>query len=210
MFKVAIMFFLIINVTGAFAGINQYSVFGPSRQPFSYGVDYDTVIVTKDFKVNANLIFYVEKINNLGRKYFLGHKLIIPKDTFVAKNYCPVEKIRIDYLNTDSIIIVDRIKNLFSVYKHGLLIYWGPITRAKTMKYTVPGRFQIRNKWRLIYSRKYGNAPMPYALHIIGNVCSHIGAMVGHPDSHGCVRLLEGDAIWLYNWATRGTPILIV
>jgi lipoprotein-anchoring transpeptidase ErfK/SrfK len=25
--------------------------------------------------------------------------------------------------------------------------------------------------------------------------------------SHGCVNLQNADALWLYNWATIGTPV---
>ena len=51
----------------------------------------------------------------------------------------------------------------------------------------------------------------------------HLYALPGHPASHGCIRLLERDAQWLFEWgetwvldpsATRamkpGTPVLIV
>src|SRR5690606_35183117 len=29
----------------------------------------------------------------------------------------------------------------------------------------------------------------------------------GQPMSHGCVNLQNADALWLYNWATIGTPV---
>jgi lipoprotein-anchoring transpeptidase ErfK/SrfK len=29
----------------------------------------------------------------------------------------------------------------------------------------------------------------------------------GEPMSHGCVNLQNADALWLYNWATIGTPV---
>jgi len=50
----------------------------------------------------------------------------------------------------------------------------------------------------------------------------HAYALPGYPASHGCVRLLERDAIWLYQWVdtwhlssggqsveSPGTPLLI-
>ena len=29
----------------------------------------------------------------------------------------------------------------------------------------------------------------------------------GHPDSHGCVRLSEDNAKWVWDWAENGTPV---
>ena len=34
-------------------------------------------------------------------------------------------------------------------------------------------------------------------------------AKLGHPASHGCIRLLTEDAEWLYNNINDGTPVLI-
>jgi hypothetical protein len=51
----------------------------------------------------------------------------------------------------------------------------------------------------------------------------HTYSLPGHPASHGCIRLLERDAQWLFDWGDtwvldatgtrvlqRGTPILII
>jgi hypothetical protein len=32
----------------------------------------------------------------------------------------------------------------------------------------------------------------------------HAYGLPGHPASHGCIRLLENDAIWLHDWAEAG------
>jgi lipoprotein-anchoring transpeptidase ErfK/SrfK len=31
----------------------------------------------------------------------------------------------------------------------------------------------------------------------------------GHPMSHGCVNMTNDDAQWIYNWAPRGTPVIV-
>lgn len=62
-------------------------------------------------------------------------------------------------------------------------------------------------------SRLYNNAPMPFCVQVIGNVCIHGSASVPrYPASHGCVRVpLTGGnpARFIYEWIDRGTPVVI-
>ena len=68
-------------------------------------------------------------------------------------------------------------------------------------------------KARLRYSRKYDNAPMPWAIQITGGYFMHgYTSVPKRPASHGCVRLpLWGVnyAKWLWHWVDLGTPITI-
>jgi hypothetical protein len=54
---------------------------------------------------------------------------------------------------------------------------------------------------------KYEGAPMPYFQRFNGPEGLHKGVLPGHPDSHGCVRLSEDNAKWLWNWAEEGTAV---
>jgi hypothetical protein len=158
---------------------------------------------------DEEMVFYIEKINGVGRKFFAGKKLKIPASLEIARAYRPMSEFRFDLMSYDSVIAVNRVDNILGVYHRGLLIYWAPITRARNMKYTTAGSHQVRSKARLMYSKKYGNVPMPYSLVVVGNVCIHQGPMVGYPASHGCIRLLKPDAIWLFKWARVGTAVII-
>jgi hypothetical protein len=68
-------------------------------------------------------------------------------------------------------------------------------------------------KARMRYSRKYDNAPMPYAVQITGGYFMHgYTSVPRYPASHGCVRLpLWGanPARWLFSWVDVGIPITI-
>jgi len=33
--------------------------------------------------------------------------------------------------------------------------------------------------------------------------------LLGHPASHGCVRMHSRDLVWLFDWVDAGTPVLI-
>jgi lipoprotein-anchoring transpeptidase ErfK/SrfK len=59
-------------------------------------------------------------------------------------------------------------------------------------------------------SRKYNNAPMPYAIFFKGGYAVHATyetRRLGRPASHGCVRLSPNDAATFYQLANRhGLP----
>lgn len=160
-------------------------------------------------RYDSVFIKYLEKINAIDKKYFLGKTLLVPASLEQAESYCPLYDFRADLALIDSAIVVYRERNLLGVYQKGSLIYWAPITRARSLQATTPGQHRVRSKHRLMYSKKYGNVPMPFSLVIVGNVCIHQGPMVGRPASHGCVRLFRRDAEWLYAWAKVGIAVWI-
>lgn len=167
------------------------------------------VKIIKLQQVNSDLIPWVEKINGLDRKYFVGKTLFIPKDIETVKNYSPLPAFDSSLAKHDSVVVVFLGHSLIGVYEHGRLVFWSPITRGKKISYTQQGEFSVLSKARLMYSKKYGNVPMPYSLHLFGNVCIHQGPMVGRGASHGCIRLFKRDAQWLYAWARKGTKVII-
>lgn len=159
--------------------------------------------------LDTALIPYIEKINGVDKKYFVGKTLLVPKDVEAGKNYSPLPVYDSLLAGCDSVVVIFLGHSLFGVYEQGKLIAWGPITRGKRITSTPQGEYTVRNKWRLIYSNKYGGVPMPYALHLFGNICIHQGPMVGRGASHGCIRLFKRDAQWLYIWARQGTKVII-
>lgn len=160
-------------------------------------------------RADSVLVAAVEKINGLDRKYFAGRKVLIPDNLEEAKNYRPEGLSDRGYGDFDSIIVVDLARSWLAVYRQGRLLFWAPITRGRKARFTPTGLFAIQAKWRLIYSKKYGNVPMPWAMHITGNICIHQGPMMGRGASHGCLRLFRRDAHRLYEWARVGAPVLI-
>ncbi len=61
-------------------------------------------------------------------------------------------------------------------------------------------------------SSLYGNAPMPWAIHVVGNIFLHGSSEATGRSSHGCIRLpMSGrnPAKWIYDWIQTGTPVTI-
>lgn len=77
--------------------------------------------------------------------------------------------------------------------------------------YTTPtGSWSAKWASRNHRSRKYNNAPMPYAIFFKGGYAVHATyetKRLGRPASHGCVRLSPNDAATFYQLANRhGLP----
>ncbi len=61
-------------------------------------------------------------------------------------------------------------------------------------------------------SSLYGNAPMPWAIHVVGDIFLHGSSDASGRSSHGCIRLPmtgRNHAKWLYDWIQTGTPVTI-
>jgi len=67
---------------------------------------------------------------------------------------------------------------------------------------TPTGIFRPSRMARTYFSRKYDNSPMPYSVFFNGGIAMH-GTnhlhSLGHPASHGCVRLLPAFAAQFYD-----------
>jgi lipoprotein-anchoring transpeptidase ErfK/SrfK len=94
-----------------------------------------------------------------------------------------------------------------------------PLLRAVvstgTRYYPTPtGRFAIQRKYRFTHMSGpgYSLPNVPYAMFFVGGYAIH-GTYwhdnFGTPMSHGCVNMRTDQAGWLYNWAPKGTPVVI-
>jgi hypothetical protein len=84
--------------------------------------------------------------------------------------------------------------------------YNWPISSGRPGHVTPRGLFAPQQMYKMVYSWKYGNTPMPHAIFFYGNFAIHgtdaVG-MLGHVASHGCVRLSEQNAATLYGLVER-------
>jgi len=105
-------------------------------------------------------------------------------------------------------ILIDIGQQCLGLYEYGKLVHLFPISSGK---YGTPARrFVILSKEKDHYSTKYENAWMPYSLRLFGDYFLHAGILPSHAASHGCIRLIYENAIFVYNWAKIGTPGKIV
>jgi len=101
-------------------------------------------------------------------------------------------------------ILIDVGQQCLGLYAYGRLIHQFPISSGRNG--TPARKFVVLSKEQDHYSTKYDNAWMPYSLRLFGDYFIHGGILPSYAASHGCIRMIYEDAVFVYNWAKVGTP----
>lgn len=103
---------------------------------------------------------------------------------------------------SDQIVIrVDVSDQEMTVMQGGRRLFSWPVSTGGNGYVTPTGTYQPQWFSRDHRSRKYDNAPMPFAIFYDGGYAIHATfstGMLGRPASHGCVRLHPDNARALY------------
>jgi lipoprotein-anchoring transpeptidase ErfK/SrfK len=96
------------------------------------------------------------------------------------------------------------------VYGDGVHIADTSIATGVPSHPTPLGVFSVIQKQLFHRSNIYSNAPMPYMQRITwSGVAMHEGQNIGHPASHGCIRMPRDFAVRLYRLTRLGTRVII-
>jgi hypothetical protein len=107
-------------------------------------------------------------------------------------------------------VVISLTDQLVYVYRGDRLMAVATISTGIEGRNTPTGIFAVRGKTPMYRSKKYDNAPMPFAQFIDEyGVAMHAGYNPGYPASHGCVRLPVAFAKKLYTVTDVGTPVYI-
>ena len=107
-------------------------------------------------------------------------------------------------------VVVSLGEQLAYLYRGNTLMAVTTVSTGTDQNPTPTGIFQVHTKKPMHRSRKYENAPMPFAQFIDQyGVALHAGHIPGRPASHGCVRLPSAFAKKLFTVTDVGTPVLI-
>ena len=150
--------------------------------------------------------------------------LIVPNefhDDFLQ--YSPFPH-KVNVLNdVDKFLIFSYPVQAFAVYEKGVLMKWGPTNMGKKATQTPRGLFFTNWKGRKVRSTVDDEWILNwnFNIHNTGGIGFHQYALPGYPASHSCLRLLDADAQYLYNWAdqwilsdpqtvkVKGTPVIV-
>ena len=123
------------------------------------------------------------------------------------------------------LLVVDQASQAFAAYEFGHQVRWGPVNTGRATTQTPSGLFHLN--WRSRGRHSTVNSawflPWYYNFENFEGLSFHQYALPGRPISHACVRLLERDARWVFEWGegwtlddrgwevlSHGTPVLIV
>ena len=151
----------------------------------------------------------VELVNRrMMQTYTVGDTIIFPTQFELDfRAYSPFPRYYAGGREFDKLFIMDKTIQAFAAYEYGQLMRWGIINTGDPTKTPTPrGRFNFN--WREEY-RVSSESPddEPWEMYWVMNFHADKGMHVhqyemptGGPLSHGCVRLIDADAKWVYEW----------
>ena len=114
---------------------------------------------------------------------------------------------------------MDKTTQTWAAYARGHLVRWGPASTGAAVSPTPTGRFAMN--WREMERESTAAPPgetwlMRYVMNIDAARGIHLHQYdvvpTGPPEGHGCVRMVEADARWLWNWSDedpRRTVVIV-
>jgi len=107
-------------------------------------------------------------------------------------------------------IVISVEQQKLHLYSDGTHVADAPIATGVPEHPTPLGIFNIVQKQREHRSNIYSNAPMPFMERITwSGVALHEGVNLGHPASHGCIRMSHEFAVRLWAMTKLGTGVVI-
>lgn len=112
-------------------------------------------------------------------------------------------------------IVVDLSTQTATAYENGVPVFSGQVSTGTAKRPTPTGSFRVLEKdvdhVSSSWPKPNGGAKMHYMLRVTGyGIAMHLGFVPNYPASHGCIRMQNGFAQRMYNWAHVGVPIRIV
>ena len=107
-------------------------------------------------------------------------------------------------------VIVEIASQQIAIYGQNGFIARAPISTGMPGHPTPLGVFTVLSKAKWHQSNIYSGAPMPYMQRITwSGIAMHAGPRPGYPASHGCIRLPEEFAIWLFHTTKVGARVIV-
>jgi len=194
-------------------------------------IHYSLISLKKDslFRLNSKTSYDTLNIlmilNRVDKLHLLRQDSIVVPDTFIldVMAYSPFPDSICTLKPIHKLIFFSYPVQAFAVYENGLLIRWGPVSMGKKSTQTPTGLFHTNWRSKRAISTINSDWIMNWYFNLdnFRGVSMHEFDLPGYPASHACVRMLETDAFWFYNWADSwilftpdrigayGTPVII-
>jgi hypothetical protein len=138
----------------------------------------------------------------------MGDTLVVPtKFGLDFRAYSPYPRYYPGARDLKKLFIMHKGVQAWAAYEYGKLTRWGIINTGEDANPTPSGRFSFN--WKQEYRVSTLSPPgEEWEMYWVFNFYHRRGMHVhqyemptGGPTSHGCVRLVDADARWIYNWA---------
>ena len=178
-------------------------------------------------RFTANQLIVLQKLNRADLDHLDRLRALVVPDVWVDDElaYSPMPRRFPPGAGHPRVVVVYQPAQAFGAYEYGALVRWGPVSTGRRTDPTPAGLFHLNWRKQSHVSTIDPDWIMPWSFNFENRVglAFHEQDLPGHPASHGCIRLLGGDARWLFEWAetwtldgdgTRvlklGTPVLIL
>ena len=188
--------------------------------------DGDTLgIIARKFGVSIGDIVKVNKLG-AGSRIYVGQKLRIPVNARQKKQApkntpkqnksgrAPNRPANFRAPNAAKWIEVDLSQQRLYAYQNGKMVFTTLISSGRSPYRTPIGRFRVWAKVRrqTMSGPGYRLPNVQWVMYFAGENAIH-GTYwhnnFGRPMSHGCVNATNKAAQWLYNWAPKGTLVVV-
>ncbi len=148
-------------------------------------------------------------------RYLSLKKILLPMPQDYAKTYLKMKTL-LNPTQTYVQIHIDKSRQRMWVYLDNDYVGDWKVSTARRGYWTPNGVFRPYSLERMHYSKKYHHSPMPWSVFFKGGYAIHGTYSIrhlGHPASHGCVRVHPRNAKKLYRliqrYGKRYTRIII-
>ena len=174
---------------------------------------------------DVSKIEIVTAINRTDKKNLAKQdSIVIPSDFSGDVVYYLPFPLEINYLaDISKVLLFSYPTQTFAAYENGVLVYSGPTNMGRKKDKTPTGLFYTNWKAEETTSTFNDEWELKWNFNIENKlgVGFHEYELPGYPASHSCLRLLEKDAKFLYDWAdqwvladketvkVKGTPVIV-
>lgn len=179
----------------------------------------------KQNATDVSKIEIVTAINRTDKKNLAKlDSIVIPSDFSGDVVYYLPFPLEVDYLeDVSKVLLFSYPTQTFAAYENGVLVYSGPTNMGRKKDMTPTGLFYTNWKAEETTSTFNDEWDLKWNFNIENKlgVGFHEYELPGYPASHSCLRLLEKDAKFLYDWAdqwvladkenvkVKGTPVIV-
>ncbi|MBM5811976.1 MAG: L,D-transpeptidase [Gammaproteobacteria bacterium] len=178
-------------------------------------------------RFDARQIGILEQLNRRDLSYLARLREIIVPQTWPDDElaYSPLPRQYAWAAAYPKALVVHQPWQVFGAYEHGALVRWGALSSGRRSAPTPAGLFHLnwRSPGRCSTVCRDWYMPWYWNFDNQRGLALHQFTLPGHPASHACIRLLERDARWLFDWGEGwqldptgrtvlrpGTPVFVV